>query len=88
MFAIRVVVPLPGISTPPMVPLTWSSPHLFENLNRGPIESVIQSKPGLHIALVRYPHDQQAPVDWVENLADIDQQKVIWANDLGEQLNQ
>ena len=88
MFVIRVVVPLPGISTPPMVPLTWSSPHLFENLNRGPIESVIQSKPGLHIALVRYPHDQQAPVDWVENLADIDQQRVIWANDLGEQLNQ
>ena len=43
----------------------------------------LEAKPGLHLALVRYRRDHLQPVDWVQNLADIDNQKVIWAHDMG-----
>ena len=88
MFLLRILAPLPGVPMPRTVPLTWCSPHLFENLSRGPVQTALESKPGFHLALVRYPNEGPEPVDWVQNLADIDRQKVVWANDLGVESNQ
>jgi hypothetical protein len=65
------------------MPLTWASPHLFDELSRAPVQAAHEAKPGLHLALVRYRRDHLQPVDWVQNLADIDNQKVIWAHDMG-----
>jgi hypothetical protein len=88
LFLLRAFAPLPGVPVPRMVPLTWCSPHLFENLSRRPVQNALESKPGLHLALLRHPEDGLEPVDWVQNLADIDQQKVVWASDLGAESNQ
>ena len=54
----------------------------------GKSSAELEWKAGLQLTLVRYPHHRVQPVDWVQNLADIDSQKVIWANDLGPQANQ
>jgi hypothetical protein len=67
------------------MPLTWASPHLFDELSRAPVQAALEAKPGLHVALVRYDTGRPQPVDWVQNLADIDSQKVIWAHDMGPQ---
>jgi len=70
-----------------MLPPTWCSPHLFEQVSRASVQAVIESRPGLQIALVRYGNHPSEGVggglDWVQNLADIDRQKVIWAHDMG-----
>jgi hypothetical protein len=88
MLLVRAAAPLPGVPMPPMMPLTWCSPHVFDELDRTPIQAEIESKPGLHLALVRYRQDRMQPVDWVQNLADINNQKLIWANDMGPVQNQ
>jgi hypothetical protein len=85
---IRAFEPLAGLGLPEAMPLTWCSPHLFNNLSRSPAQATLESKPGLHLALVRYRHDHIHPVDWIQNLADINNEKVVWANDLGPQQNQ
>lgn len=88
MILIRAVAPLPGIPLPQAVPITWCSPHLFNESNRERVQAMLESQPGLQVALVRYPPENLEPVDWVQNLADIDRQKVIWASDMGSQQNQ
>jgi len=88
MLLIRAVAPLPGVPLPQMVPLTWCSPHLFDQFSRERVQAALESRSGFQLALVRYPHDHLEPVDWVQNLANIDRQKVIWANDMGAQQNQ
>jgi hypothetical protein len=87
MLLVRTVAPLPGVPLPQMAPLTWCSPHLFEQFSREQVQAALESRPGPQLALVRYSHDRLQPVDWVQNLADIDHQKVVWANDLGRQQN-
>jgi hypothetical protein len=49
----------------------------------------LSSLPGRQLALVRYgpSHALLAP-DWVDNGADIDNQKVVWARDMGPEQNQ
>ncbi len=84
---LRTAAPLPGVPMPNIAPLTWCSPHLFDEFNRSSVETALEAKPGVHLALVRYGTDRAHPVDWVQNLADIDSQKVVWANDLGPQDN-
>jgi hypothetical protein len=88
MLLMRAVAPLPGVPLPQMVPLTWCSPHLFDQFSRASVQAALEPRPGLQLALIRYRHDRVEPVDWVQNLADIDRQKVVWANDLGPQQNQ
>jgi hypothetical protein len=88
MLLIRAVGPLAGMRLPQTMPITWCSPHLFDELSRAPVQAAIESNVGLQLALVRYRHDRIQPVDWVQNLADIDSQRVVWANDMGPQQNQ
>jgi hypothetical protein len=70
------------------LPVTWCSPHLFEAYNRGSIEAALQAKPGKHLAIVSYNSNHFDKIDWVQNLADIDSQKVIWARDMGQASNE
>jgi hypothetical protein len=88
MLLIRAFAPLASMSLPQTMPLTWCSPHLFDDLSRAPVQAALESKAGLHLAVVRYRSDRAQPVDWVQNLAVIDSQKIVWANDLGPQQNQ
>jgi hypothetical protein len=83
MLLIRAFAPSAGMRLPQTMPLTWASPHLFDELSRAPVQAALEAKPGLHLVLVRYRRDRLEPVDWVQNLADIDNQKVIWAHDMG-----
>jgi predicted membrane protein len=87
MMFVRAAAPLPGIPVPPMMPLTWCSPHLFDQFSRESVQAFIESKPGLQLALVHYGSHPAEGVggglDWVQNLANIDSQKVIWAHDMG-----
>lgn len=85
MLLIRAFAPSAGTPLPQTMPLTWASPHLFNELSRAPVQAALEAKPGLHLALVRYRRDRARPVDWVQNFADIDTQKVIWAHDMGPQ---
>ena len=56
---------------------------------RAQILSQLSALPGLQLVIVRYSSDHAvlAP-DWVDNDADIDHEKVIWARDMGAAQNE
>jgi hypothetical protein len=88
---IRAGAPQVGMLSPKSMPLTWCSPHLLDQFSRSDIQAQMESKPGLHLALVNYGNHPSEGIggglDWVQNLADIDRQKVVWAHDMGPQEN-
>jgi len=55
---------------------------------RAAFEKQLQLIPGSHLILVRYRPNHDPLLDWVYNGADIDQQKIVWARDMGETENQ
>jgi hypothetical protein len=65
---------------------TYSAKSWFGTLPRGlaraRVLSELRSKPGLHIAIVRYSPVHDPIVEWVYNGADIDRSKVIWAREM------
>jgi hypothetical protein len=53
-------------------------------------ESIVQQLrvlPGQHVVLVSYPPDFDLDREWVYNLADIDGSKIVWARDMGPEMN-
>jgi hypothetical protein len=58
------------------------------NLGRARILRTLDSLAGQHLVLVRYEASHIPDSEWVYNAADIDQAKVVWARDMGEQDNQ
>ena len=53
-------------------------------------ESIVQQLnvlPGRHVVLVSYSPDFDLDREWVENLADIDGSKIVWARDMGPEKN-
>lgn len=67
--------------------LVWKGNSWCDPLRQGNIRARIQRQmeetPGRHVAIVRYNRSSFSP-SWVFNSPDIDSQRVIWAQDMGE----
>ena len=57
------------------------------NLRKARITEELSRKPGDHLVFVKAKTDENNLFQWVYNLAEIDQQRIIWARDLGDQRN-
>lgn len=54
------------------------------NARKGQIEAdLLEHNPGRHVIFVRYTKPNTPHEEWIYNLADIDAQPVIWAQDMG-----
>jgi hypothetical protein len=58
------------------------------NLERAAILKQLQAMPGPQLVIVSYAPDHGPNEEWVYNRADIDDAKVVWARDMGEQQDQ
>ena len=56
--------------------------------NRPVIEQKLQKMGGRDLVFVRYGRDHDPIDEWVYNGADIDDQKIVWARDMGQSQNQ
>lgn len=57
-------------------------------IERAVLEQQVGSQPGRQLILVRYGEGHDTEKEWVYNGADIDNQKVVWARDMGPERNQ
>jgi hypothetical protein len=56
------------------------------NWRKGELEDgLIKHFPGWHVIFVRYTGTQKPHEEWIYNLADIDGQPVVWAQDMGSE---
>lgn len=62
--------------------------HPRGSLERAQVLRRLEHSPGKHLALVRYGKNHVPDEEWVYNAADIDAAKVVWARDMGPQMNQ
>jgi hypothetical protein len=58
------------------------------NLDRVRIVNQLEHLPGQHLVIVSYEPSHNFHDEWVYNLADIDDSKIVWARDLGNSSNQ
>ena len=69
------------------IPETWCSPW-NQLVERARIAAQLEGYPGQHLALVHYSPQHDPKEGWVNNAADIDDSKVIWAHDMGQAENE
>jgi hypothetical protein len=69
-------------------PQTWCSPW-HQLLPRAAVQARLETTPGEHLVLVHFSpqHDATNDLPWVNNSADIDHSKIVWAYDMGQQDN-
>jgi hypothetical protein len=92
LFLVRAAVLVCLLMVPVQIVIAWDdlkSASKHPEMVREQVLSKLSSLPGPQLALVRYSpqHELLAP-DWVDNGADIDSQKVVWARDMGPQQNE
>ena len=68
-------------------PMTWCSPWT-QLYPRAQIESRLKVLPGRHLVVVHYGPQHDASASWVNNAADIDGSKIVWAHDMGPEKNE
>src|SRR5205823_6375163 len=90
-FLVRSVVVMCVVMIPVQVHILGASPAPGSWAAIGPdrvaLEQHLRSVPGPHLVLVRYGPNHDPMLEWVYNGADIDQQKVVWARDMGTEKN-
>jgi hypothetical protein len=85
---LRIAIPLTGLQLKdPAAPWTWSSPW-FQLIPRASIENKLRSIPGQHLVLVHYSEQHDEKEGWINNSADIDNSKIVWAYDMNPQRNE
>jgi hypothetical protein len=52
------------------------------------LQSQLSRLPGQHLVLVHYHVNDVPSQDWIYNRADIDNSKIVWARDMGQDANQ
>ena len=57
----------------------WAKPGIQSRVK---VEKQLEALPGEHLIIVRYSPDLEAGGEWVNNRADIDHAKVVWARDI------
>lgn len=69
---------------------TAPTPGSWEALapDRAAIAAQVESLPGPQLILVHYSASHDCMHEWVYNLADIDNEKIVWARDMGPEQNQ
>ena len=92
LFLVRALVIVTALMMPIHVHLLSATPDhdsLAEmGINRAEFEQQISSRPRRQLVLVRYGKGHDPIKEWVYNGADIDNQKVVWARDMGPEQNQ
>ena len=77
-------------------PLAWMGtqalhlrePRPLNSLHFRPtIQASIAAKPGRHVVFVHYSPSHPLGEEWVYNEPDIDRSQIVWARDLGRQIN-
>jgi hypothetical protein len=54
---------------------------------RGEVVARLQREPGQHLVIVRYAQDHNVHAEWVYNSADIDASNIVWAREMGPELD-
>lgn len=85
---LRVAIPVFHLRiTNAAAPMTWCSPWP-ESYPRSEIEQRLNALPGRHLVIVNYGPEHDANVSWVNNRADIDDSKIVWAHNMGPAQNE
>jgi len=91
-FLVRAIVVMCVLMIPEQVRILAATPAAGSwvaiGSERVALEAQLRALPGPQLILVRYGPDHDPLLEWVYNGADIDQQKVVWARDMGVEKNQ
>ena len=92
LFLARAVVLLCVVMVPVQLFILWSRPKTLDDEHDGSARARIlaqaASLPGRQLILVRYrPNRDVVAEEWVYNDADVDNAKVVWAQDMGVEKN-
>ncbi|MBV9341313.1 MAG: hypothetical protein JO159_10555 [Acidobacteria bacterium] len=87
LFLLRISIPVLHLPiNNPAQPWTWCSPW-NQLLPRAQVESRLRALPGEHLVIVHYSPEHDPREGWISNSADIDNSKIVWAHDMGPDLN-